>query len=368
MALLLDLEPPSSQGNKDDKHNLGSQSKIKAFWIKFFQTHQKSLKRLYFLAQKSLVSTGQSLKIVRKSIRLFFERIIDNKLLPHLAISFLFIVVAFSNINDRVQAYNLTHEINNLDPNIELSVVSDVGQFTPPINNSAKMLEKAILTSSYSSGFIYNPAPTDTQITARTEPLPDNSANSVYYVVRNNDTLSGIGWKFGVKIATLSYMNDLSNSDLIKPGVRLKIPVRGYEVPVALIAQKQQSIDAASAAAKAKVTAKKLAISRPAGSIRNAYPYGYCTYYVATRRAIPGSWGNAGQWLSSARRAGWATGSSPSAGDIAVLRESIWGHVAYVESVDGDQMTLSEMNVVGWGIRSSRTISIHNSDLKGFIK
>jgi len=363
MALLLDLEPPSSQREQGDENNSKwankIRSKTKAFMVKLRQNVQKIRKGLYFLSQKT--------ETLRKSIRLFFAEMISNKLLPHLIISLLFIIVAFSNINDRVQAYNLTHQINNLDPNIELAIVSDVDNFTPQLDNSTKIVEESIASSTYSSGFAYNAAPTDTQITARTEPLPDNSTQTVYYAVRNSDTLSGIGWAFGVKIATLTYVNDLSNTDFIKPGQQLKIPPRGYEVPATLIAQKQAAALAAVEKAKAKTAAKKLAISRPAGSSRNAYPFGYCTYYVATRRAVPGSWGNGGQWLNSANRAGYSTGSSAVAGAIVVTRESFWGHVAYVESVSGNQMTVSEMNAPIFGVRTTRTISVHDGKIKGFI-
>ncbi len=375
MALLFDLEPPSPEdkpGDKNNSKNGQSAAKIKALKAKFSLLKGKSAKRLSFLSQKTWPKISRRFEVIRQKIRTFFIKLADNKIAPHIAISFLFAVVAFSNINDRVQAYNLTHEINNLDPNVELGIVSDIDQFTPSINNQSdtKAVENSITASSYSSGFVYNAAPTDTQITARTEPLPDNSKDTVYYVVRNNDTLSGIGWQFGVKLATLAYTNDLSNNDLIKPGTRLKIPPRGYETPATLIAQKQASKVAATQAGKlasAKTAAQKSAISRPAGSIRNAYPFGWCTYYVATRRAVPGQWGNAGQWLNSAQRDGYPTGSSAVAGAIVVMRESIWGHVAYVESVDGGQMTISEMNAPIWGVRTTRTVSVNQSDIKGFI-
>jgi len=373
MALLLDIEPPSSRNDKDDKNNSKRDHlaiKFKSYWVKFLQTNRNLSKGLYFLSQKTWLKVGHKVEIIHSKIKSFFAKIVDNKLLPHLTISFLFVIVAFSNINDRVQAYYLTHEINNLDPNVQLAVVSDIDQYTPNINKDTQVVEKSISTSNYSSGFIYNAVMTDTQITARTEPLPDNSKDTVYYVVRDNDTLSGIGWKFGVKLATLAYTNDLSNTDKIKPGVRLKIPPRGYEVSRALIAAKQNAKNAATLASKATATknaAAKSAISRPAGSIRNAYPYGYCTYLVATRRAVPGNWGNGGQWLNSARNAGYPTGSTPVAGAIMVSSESFWGHVAYVESVNGNEFTIVEMNARGWGVTSRRTMNKSDRVIKGFV-
>ena len=43
------------------------------------------------------------------------------------------------------------------------------------------------------------------------------------------------------------------------------------------------------------------------------------------------------------------------------------GHVAYVEVVNGDQVTLSEMNFIGYGIISTRTISETSSIIRGYI-
>lgn len=99
----------------------------------------------------------------------------------------------------------------------------------------------------------------------------------------------------------------------------------------------------------------------------HSFPYGYCTYYAASRRSVPWS-GNAGTWLSGARSYGYATGSDPRAGAILVTYEGgRAGHVAYVEAVNGDQVTISEMNFRGWGIVSSRVISADSPVIKGYI-
>lgn len=100
----------------------------------------------------------------------------------------------------------------------------------------------------------------------------------------------------------------------------------------------------------------------------NSYFYGFCTWYAADRRAgVPNNWGNAGRWLASARSAGWPTGNEPKAGAILVTNESWVGHVGYVESVDGDIFTVSEMNLRGWARVSTRTLSKTDSVIKGFI-
>jgi len=87
---------------------------------------------------------------------------------------------------------------------------------------------------------------------------------------------------------------------------------------------------------------------------------------VASQRPIP--WrGNAGTWLSGARAAGFATGDTPQVGAIIVTSESAAGHVGIVSAVNGDQITITEMNYHGFGVISSRTISTSYGAIKGYI-
>lgn len=84
----------------------------------------------------------------------------------------------------------------------------------------------------------------------------------------------------------------------------------------------------------------------------NAYPQGQCTWYAKQRRPDVGNnWGNAAQWLDSARRAGFPTGNAPIPGAIAVWGANMGGagsagHVAYVESTapGNNRITVSDSN------------------------
>jgi peptidoglycan hydrolase CwlO-like protein len=107
------------------------------------------------------------------------------------------------------------------------------------------------------------------------------------------------------------------------------------------------------------------AIVEPPGS--NHFAYGYCTWYVANRRNVP--WfGDAAQWWPNAPPYGYAEGQTPVVGAIMVTRESGWGHVAYVESVNGDgSWTVSEMNFAGWNVVSRRTLRPGQAPVLGFI-
>ena len=114
-----------------------------------------------------------------------------------------------------------------------------------------------------------------------------------------------------------------------------------------------------------------------AGPCGNHFAYGFCTYYVATRRCVP--WlGNAGSWFIAAAQMGYKEGSLPIAGAIVVFRPGVdgvssEGHVAYVEAVGpaagiptGD-FKLSEMNFAGWNEVDYRVISDASADIEGFI-
>ena len=120
------------------------------------------------------------------------------------------------------------------------------------------------------------------------------------------------------------------------------------------------------------VPVKPPASAAPPGAISeapgaNRFAYGYCTWYVANRRYVP--WmGNAIEWWPNARAYGYAEGQSPQVGAIMVTRESGFGHVAYVESVNGDgTWTVSEMNFAAWNVVSRRTLRPGQAPVVGFI-
>jgi len=104
------------------------------------------------------------------------------------------------------------------------------------------------------------------------------------------------------------------------------------------------------------------------GNKSNGYYYGYCTYYVAGRRDVPTTWGNARNWLAGAIRDGYATGSDPRPGAILVTSESRNGHVAYVEEVTESEIVIAEMNATaGWNRVDRRTLPRESSRIRGYI-
>lgn len=93
----------------------------------------------------------------------------------------------------------------------------------------------------------------------------------------------------------------------------------------------------------------------------NGYDYGYCTWYAANKRAalgrpVPANLGDAWTWDDRAAAAGFTVNRTPAYGAVAVTDSYRRpGHVAIVEEVYPDgSIKVSEMNVRGWGVVSTR--------------
>lgn len=320
-----------------------------------------------FLAER------QPIGLNLKQISSYF--LAKRQFLPHLGILTFALMAGLSNLS--AARANDSFSVAMSDPQTTRAIIGQVDQFTPLGNDAAIYDTQTDTTLAMSNGYLDNQQLVSTNITDRSNkavlantPL-DNSSKTITYTVGNGETLSGIGWKFGVELASIKYFNDISNVDSLKPGQTLKIPPAGYTVSADKIAQKDRKIALASRTTTTRSSSSTRSQGRTLSRVSygsSKYPYGWCTYYAsATRPDIPGSLGNAGRWLSGAAAQGFATGSSPAAGAVMVSRESSVGHVAIVESVSGDSFTVSEMNYAGWGIVSHRTISSGSGLIKGFI-
>jgi len=109
-------------------------------------------------------------------------------------------------------------------------------------------------------------------------------------------------------------------------------------------------------AKKVTQTAPKRVVTAFQQVSSNMFQYGSCVWFVAQKRAV-GNWGNANQWLSNARAAGFATGNTPQVGAIAWTGRGTLGHVAYVVGVDGNQVTVQDSNYAGLGVVTTRLTS-----------
>ena len=176
--------------------------------------------------------------------------------------------------------------------------------------------------------------------------------NGVVYVVKEGDTVDSIVAKYRANKDQVVADNDLDVSGL---RVGAKMLIRdGSVVPVITARVATGSVYGSGFAWGG------------AGAIygSNGYDYGYCTWYVANKRAaagrpVPSNLGNASTWKVLAQRAGFAVGNVPQAGAVIwTPPRDYYGHVGYVDSVDADgTVHVSEMNVAGWGVVSYKTLS-----------
>ena len=100
---------------------------------------------------------------------------------------------------------------------------------------------------------------------------------------------------------------------------------------------------------------------------------GQVAHRLPVRTLVSASIGNAVEWYANAQAKGYAVGDLPLPGAILVRQSAYYGgygHVAYVESVDGTSFTVSEMNVNGLGVLSTHTYDLATnppSGLLGFV-
>lgn len=186
------------------------------------------------------------------------------------------------------------------------------------------------------------------------------------YTVKKGDTIENISEKYKADKEKIIAFNNLPANGELTDGEEIMIPDGSKEIPKP---QPTTNTPGSSLGIAARpyesFSAGKSVLSGKAGA-GHRFPYGYCTWYVASRRYVP--WGgNAGTWLYHAKAAGYSTGKSPRPGAIIVTSESWWGHVGIVEKVSGGEVIISEMNYRGWGKKSSRTISSSSRVIKGYI-
>jgi surface antigen/LysM repeat protein len=184
--------------------------------------------------------------------------------------------------------------------------------------------------------------------------------SGILHKVQPNDTLPSIAAKFHGNMERIIAYNGLQDVNDIEPDELIIIP-DGKIVTVA-------------PAPAIKHTVKGRAVYEPsvADDINivgkaHRFPWGQCTYYVATQTHVP--WGgNANRWMANAPAYGAKIGYTAKVGSIIVTNENRrYGHVAWVVGVGNGTVTLREMNYAGLGVVTTRTLSTGDSRIKGYI-
>lgn len=265
---------------------------------------------------------------------------------------------------------------NPLDQLSSAQIALNVAQMTKlpeltPIRNQAD-----------SDSLLLALVPNDTTVLAKPQVVATaqkSKKDIIHYAAQAGDTISSIADKFHVTADSVRWSNNISGNN-VNAGTNLVIPpvngivytVKNGDTPASLAqryhADEGQIIvvnDAEINGLKAGdqivipnghvqvvITLGSFARSFAASYGGNGYDYGYCTWYVASRIAVPNNWGNANTWDNYGALSGWTVSGSPRAGAIAQTDRGWAGHVAIVEAVssDGSMIKYSDMNgLAGWG-------------------
>lgn len=177
---------------------------------------------------------------------------------------------------------------------------------------------------------------------AKSETTAKKEAKKVIVTVKAGDTLSDIATKYHTSYIRIFNANEsIVDPDVIDIGDKVRIPGKDEKLKnrLALLPVAAQT-EITTAAGYQPIPAQ----TSRGSSVGNGYVWGNCTWYVKEMRPdLPNNLGNGGEWVANAAAMGLPTGSTPRVG--AVAEEP--GHVAYVESVSGGYITISEMNYAG---------------------
>ena len=199
---------------------------------------------------------------------------------------------------------------------------------------------------------------------AKSNETDKKEEKKVVATIKAGDTLTDIATKYKTSYIRLFNANEsITNPDLIFVGDKVRVPGKDEKLPNRLAelapAEQTQVIAGAVYSQAGQADAPVGGGMARGSSAGNTYAQGWCTWYAKEMRPdLPNNLGNGGQWVANAAAQGIPTGSSPRTGAIAEEP----GHVAYVESVNGDgTITISEM---GWNYQvgqfNRRTVPASN--------
>ena len=166
----------------------------------------------------------------------------------------------------------------------------------------------------------------------------------IVYLVKSSDTIESIAKTYGSTVKEIELLNDLETSG-IAAGMRIFIkngtlPLKERPEYVAPTYTYSYSYYGDTSERK---NIQSLGYRYGLGG---RYVAGQCTQWAwYNRQDLPGNLGNANAWARNAAAQGFPVDHTPRAGDIFQTNIGWYGHVGYVEAVNGDgSIVVTEMN------------------------
>src|SRR3989344_3354216 len=203
---------------------------------------------------------------------------------------------------------------------------------------------KAVRSQADSDSILLAQTPSDTTILAKPQIVPTAQKSKqgiIQYVAVAGDTIQNIADKHGITADSVRWSNNLAGN-AVAAGTKLVIPpvngivytVKTGDTPASLAtkyrADESQIVTYNDAEINGLILGEQIIIPNGSKSAPltygvfvasyggNGYDYGYCTYYVAAKIAVPNNWGNANTWDNYAAASGWTVSTtSPRVGAIA---------------------------------------------------
>ena len=115
------------------------------------------------------------------------------------------------------------------------------------------------------------------------------------------------------------------------------------------VVEQSTTVSTPSNSSSSSSSSSSSAASNNARYDASSYPVGECTWGVKSQLSWVGPyWGNANQWVASARAEGFSVGTTPQVGAVAVWGGGAYGHVALVTAVESStNIQVSESNYMG---------------------
>lgn len=335
----------------------------------FFKRVVRQVKRL---------SSPQGRQELLQQIRTFFS-FIRNYIRIHQALIGLTIFILINNslvVRAANEIPTLPTDTIISDPYEIADTVRLLEDFTPAIEEDpeaiALNLEQRTTGNFISTNPLIGtePGQPDEQATPQATPTPAVANNGsrtkdIKYTVEIGDTLSGIGSKFDLKIATIKVKNNLSDVDSLKPGQELIIPAQDLSEKALKAADERKKASAVLAQGQ---TSKKVLSGTRAGGYGLIVPI---HHNGISRRLVGGHTGidyraNVGTPVMAAANgvvvvadeSGWNGGYGRtillSIGNGGTLR---YGHLSDVQVAVGERVTQGE--VIGLSGNTGRSTGPH---------